>query len=111
MTTHSGFGVIRIAFTRSTRFIDNLPREICKRALCSPRAMTSAPVSCAATLSRMPQRLATACVLPNHGGALFGDHHGGRIGVAGRDGRHDRGIDHPQPFEADGAQALVPDPR
>ena len=40
-----------------------------------------------------------APVLQYHGGGLFGDHQGGRVGVARGDRRHDRGIGHPQALE------------
>ena len=41
----------------------------------------------------------TLRILDHHLAALGGDHDGGRVGVARGDGRHHRGIDHPQAFK------------
>ena len=37
-------------------------------------------------------------ILDDHPGRLVGDHDGRCVGVARRDGRHDRGVDHPEAF-------------
>jgi hypothetical protein len=46
-------------------------------------------------------------VLEDHVGTLLADHDRGRIGVAGHDCRHDRGIDHAKPCKAVHSQPFV----
>ena len=48
-------------------------------------------------------------VFEDHCRAYFGDHHGRRVGVAGRDRRHHRGVDDTQAVETEDAQPLVDD--
>ena len=46
-------------------------------------------------------------VFQHHRRALGGDHDGGGVGVARRDGRHHRGVDHPQALKPAHPQAFV----
>ena len=50
-----------------------------------------------------------ALAVPNQIRGLLGDHDRRRIGVAAHDGRHDRGIDHPQSLDSVHLQAGIDD--
>ena len=85
-------------------------RECGRPAALAPRTLRPrlgrpswAALSVFATLSD-PRR--HAHILQDHGRAFLGDHHGRRVGVAGGDGGHDRGVDHAQALEP-----LHPQPR
>src|SRR5580704_493514 len=64
-------------------------------------------VAFAVPLKRDGFFLTSTRILQQHGGGFFGDHRGRRVGIAGRDRRHDRGIGDAQPVQPKKTQALV----
>src|ERR1700690_4044673 len=52
---------------------------------------------------------ASSKVLENHSRAFFGDHRRRGVRIAGRDRRHDGGIDNPKPVDAVDLQARIDD--
>src|ERR1043166_559965 len=130
ITGHSVFGVSRMFFTRATRFMapsvglrsfvarldpsesrDRTPEAGPRVSLRSTRATPAAQISVALfcrprPMSRGRFKLSTP-ILDHHGGALLGDHHGRRVGVARGDGGHHRGIDHAQAIDSHHAQARI----
>jgi hypothetical protein len=68
----------------------------CKACRLSASACISAPIA--------PD---PSCIRKDHVGSLLADHDGCRIGIAGNDAQHDRGIDHAQAGDTAHAQPLI----
>jgi hypothetical protein len=51
--------------------------------------------------------LSSASVFEEHVGGFLADHDRGRVGVAGRDGGHDRRVSDPEPADAGDPEARV----
>ncbi len=62
-----------------------------------------------ASSNSSPKRFGSGVGVEDEGGALLRDHDGRRVGVARRDARHDRRVDHAQACDAAHAQPIVDD--